>query len=84
MIFLVPAILAAFGLYSGRDGLVWLAIGLFLWLSWNRKQGERKRARLFSVPMPRDVKVPEFGGGTLPGPGSDESPTPAPSCGGCA
>jgi hypothetical protein len=65
LILLVPAILAAVGLYSGRDGLVWLAVGLFVWLSWDRKQKERRRARLFSVPMPTDVRVPEFGGGPV-------------------
>jgi hypothetical protein len=80
LIFLVPAILAAFGLYTSRDGLVWLAVGLFLWLSWSRKQGERRRSRLFSVPMPRDVKVSEFGGG----PNTIPESTDGPRCGGCA
>lgn len=61
MIFLVPAILGAFGLWKERPGLVVLAVGLFLWISWSRKQGERKRARLFSVPMP-PIVVPDFGG----------------------
>jgi hypothetical protein len=60
MIFLVPAILGAFGLWKDRNGLVVLAVALFLWISWNRKQSERKRARLFSVPMP-PIVVPEFG-----------------------
>lgn len=62
MIFLVPAILAFFGLSTGRDGLVWLAVGLFVWLSWSRKKGQRWRSRLLSVPMPDDVKVPAVGG----------------------
>lgn len=84
MILLVPAILAAFGLYTGRDGLVWLAVGLFLWLSWSRKQGERRRGRLFSVPMPPDVKVAEFGGGPGPSSTPQTDPPGAPRCGGCA
>lgn len=77
MIFLVPAILGVAGLYMRRDGLVWLAVGLFVWLSWSKKKTDRRRSRLFAVPMPADVKVDEFGGRT-------ESDGPAgPDCG-CA
>jgi hypothetical protein len=76
---LVPAILAVVGLYSGRDGLVWLAVALFVWLSWDRQRKALRRS-LFSVPMPRDsVKVPEFGGGELM-----PEPASGPRCGGCA
>ena len=60
MIFLVPGILAAYGLWKEKPALVVLAIGLFIWISWSRKQAERKRSRLFSVPMPPDT-IPEFG-----------------------
>jgi hypothetical protein len=80
VLLLVPAILALFGLYSGRDGLVWLAVGLFVWMSWDKKQKARRRSRLLSMPMPLDVTVPEFGGGAAVAP--DLSIVP--SCGGCA
>lgn len=82
MIFLVPAMLGAFGLWKDRSGLVVLAVGLFLWISWSRKQGERKRARLFSVPMP-PIIVPDFG--SVGGGGSDVgAATSGPGACGCA
>lgn len=63
MIFLVPVVLALWGLTSNRDGLVMLGIAIFVWLSWSRQKTAR-RSRLWSVPMPTVAKVPEFGGGT--------------------
>lgn len=81
MILLVPAVLALFGLYSGRDGLVWLAVGLFLWLSWDRKRKERRTSMLFAVPGATDIRVPEFG---ADGASSREPSDGGGRCGGCA
>lgn len=80
MILLVPAVLALFGLYSGRDGLVWLAVGLFVWLSWDKKRKARSRSQLFAVPPSMDIRVPEFGADAA----SREPDGGGGRCGGCA
>jgi len=71
VIFLVPALLAVIGVWTGRTGLVVIALGLFLWLSWDRKKSDRQRLRLFSVPMPPD------------GPGEFAQPAPTAIACGC-
>lgn len=81
MMLLVPVVLAVAGLYSGRTGLLWVALALFVWLTWQRKADDRKRVRLWSVPADTSFKVSEY---YKPLP--DEAPPGAPSgCGGgCA